>query len=297
MFKASGSTIVTAYFQLESKHGSNEYDSWISNIFSLQDSMVIFTTPSLLENFKKRREFASDRTHIVALELESVPVAKNYTSDFWTKQLDMDYEKSIHRSYKLFWVWLSKSWFVQEAARLNPFLSDNFIWTDIGSFRGATYINQRLVVHADVIPESSILVQCFQAPHFPTDPWVIKIPATINNGTFFVAGALLAGKLKTWQRFSSAISDTIQAYINKGLFVGEDQAIIESVCLQIEHMCAYITPDQVLGDVWFGLQDVLYRSGNATALLWQQKGATFTPNATNVPVARRRRKRRRIRRK
>ena len=35
-------TVVTAYFEIASKHTSGEYDAWMQNMLSLQDPMVIF---------------------------------------------------------------------------------------------------------------------------------------------------------------------------------------------------------------------------------------------------------------
>jgi len=38
-------TIVTAYFQIRSKYAKETYMEWMSTMLSLQDSMIIFTTP------------------------------------------------------------------------------------------------------------------------------------------------------------------------------------------------------------------------------------------------------------
>ena len=41
----SPTTIVTAYFQIRSKYAKETYMEWMSTMLSLQDSMIIFTTP------------------------------------------------------------------------------------------------------------------------------------------------------------------------------------------------------------------------------------------------------------
>ena len=41
------STIVTAYFQIKSKHPTDDYNKWIKNFLSIKDPMVIITTASL----------------------------------------------------------------------------------------------------------------------------------------------------------------------------------------------------------------------------------------------------------
>merc|ERR1719391_1814158 len=38
-------TLVTAYYNISSKHKYEEYTFWIQNFLTLQDCMIIFTTP------------------------------------------------------------------------------------------------------------------------------------------------------------------------------------------------------------------------------------------------------------
>jgi len=45
-------TVVTSYFRIKSKHSRNEYNTWMRNILSMQDAMVIFTTPEEEERIK-----------------------------------------------------------------------------------------------------------------------------------------------------------------------------------------------------------------------------------------------------
>eukprot|EP00939_MAST-03C_sp_MAST-3C-sp1_P002910 g2910.t1 len=114
-------TIVTAYFDIPSKYSSKEYDAWMTNMLSLQDPMVIYTTADIVPKIERLRAHAMDRTLVVPMTLEDTWIARNQSVDYWAAQLRMDPEKAIHRSYQLFWIWLSKSWFVNEAIRTNPF--------------------------------------------------------------------------------------------------------------------------------------------------------------------------------
>jgi hypothetical protein len=277
LFKPSASTVVTAYFRVPSKHANEKYDQWMANMLSLQDSMVIFTFPSFENNIRRHREFAADRTYIVTMELEKLPVAVKYPLSLWERMFDMDYEKVIHRSYMLFWIWLSKPWFVLKSIDLNPFSSENFIWADIGSFRDSTYNGDTLVRYPEIIPQFSILVQTFQTPNFVDNPVIIKNDSTMNNRRFFVAGASMAGKMKTWIRFNKAYDLTVQKYFEGDLFVGEDQAIIQSACFRFVKLCAFVAPGQTPHDVFFSLQYVLHTLGNSTKLLWYN-----TSNASDI---------------
>jgi hypothetical protein len=70
-------------------------------------------------------------TIIVAIPLDELPLANLYTKSFWVDQLDRDPQSSIHsplrgdprmqgrfESGELYWIWLSKIWFVKEATRI-----------------------------------------------------------------------------------------------------------------------------------------------------------------------------------
>ena len=41
-------TIVTAYYKMRSKHSHEEYVSWMSNMLTFRDCMVIFTEENLV---------------------------------------------------------------------------------------------------------------------------------------------------------------------------------------------------------------------------------------------------------
>ena len=134
----SETTVVTAYFSIPSKHSGEEYEKWMKNCLSLQDAMIIFTTADMVPTMETLRVHAINRTHIVHMELSDVWVAKangeisnragKSSEDFWKEQLEIDPERERHQSYELFWIWLSKTWFVNESIhRLrNPFSSSVF---------------------------------------------------------------------------------------------------------------------------------------------------------------------------
>ena len=250
-------------------------------MLSLHDSMVIFTSLDLAEKIRKQRSFATDRTHIITMDLERLPVAIKFSESLWAKMLDKDYEKDIHHTYKLFWIWLSKPWFVLRSIHINPFSSENFIWVDIGSFRDSTYNNQTLVCHPEIIPPHSILVQTWQSPNFLGDPLIIKNQRTINDKSFFVAGALMAGKLKTWIRFNKAYDSTVQKYFNDDIFVGEDQAVIQSTCYRFVKICAFVAHDQTVQNIWFSLQYILHTKGNSTKILSYNTSKTLESSSND----------------
>ena len=145
-------------------------------------------------------------TIIVALPLEELPLARLYPKSFWIDQLNRDPQSKIHsplrgdprlngqfESGELYWIWLSKVWFVQEAMKIvdgndnelrcssnNSKKRDNdqkkhnddgddddddddniFAWVDIGSFREEVKEEeiepQLLIRHPEVVPSNEML--------------------------------------------------------------------------------------------------------------------------------------------
>ena len=156
----SGSTIVTAYFDIKSKYSSSVYDTWMANMLSLQDAMVIYTTPDLVDTIRGFRKHTGALTHIIPMHLEHTKMATKYSDAFWKVQHAMDPEKSIH-SPNLYKIWNEKSNWLKRASVLNPFHSNFFAWVDIGYFR-SKYKNGKQILRR--IPPSlqrnQVLTRC-----------------------------------------------------------------------------------------------------------------------------------------
>ncbi|CAB9500599.1 Bacterial protein of unknown function (HtrL_YibB) [Seminavis robusta] len=255
-------TVVTAYFQVKSKHSSNNYAKWMKNMLSLEDPMVIFLSPALIPEIKELRQHALDRTVIIPMEVDQVPLAKNYNASFWQWQLDIDREKRIHRSYFVFWIWLSKSWWVTEAIRHNFFNSQVFVWSDMGCFRDRNYNHKTMVARIETIPRNRML---FLAHHPLNVP-----PARIWNNKytqkhhFYHSGSIFAGYADTFIQFEQYFMDTLQEFLDRDMFIGEDQLVMQSTCLMHPDICAYIDHVHVNDNHYFGLRYVLHRGGNYT---------------------------------
>jgi hypothetical protein len=134
-------TMVTAYFQIRSKRTTSHYLKWMTNMLSLQDCMIIMTTSSMVKPTKDLRQHAMDGTVIIEMEIDDLPIsylhAEQDNPEFWSNQLDIDREKKLHQSYQLFWIWLSKTWFVVQAIQKDYFHSSFYMWQDIGSYRNS----------------------------------------------------------------------------------------------------------------------------------------------------------------
>eukprot|EP00284_Hemiselmis_tepida_P017536 CAMPEP_0174923918 /NCGR_PEP_ID=MMETSP1355-20121228/6900_1 /TAXON_ID=464990 /ORGANISM="Hemiselmis tepida, Strain CCMP443" /LENGTH=3102 /DNA_ID=CAMNT_0016169659 /DNA_START=138 /DNA_END=9443 /DNA_ORIENTATION=+ len=250
-------TLVTAYFKLASKHKHDDYLRWMENMLSLQDAMVIFCSPDMSDAITKMRSHAIERTVLVPMSIRDTDVCREYDTGFWARQLDRDPEKlTTHAGIvrEVFCMWLSKSWFVSEAIRINPFSSDIFVWSDIGCFRDGAYSGRMWLCNFEIIPQSSMLMMQSNGTRAVEEEWVVK---EIHGVT--IAGSQFAGYRETWERYHRAFKATLRGYVAHDLFVGEDQAVMETTCMHHPGLCVVVPKDMVRGDLWFGLKDALHR--------------------------------------
>lgn len=208
-------TLVTAYFDVPSKSSQKWYHQWMQNMLSLQDAMVIYTTPNNTDLILNLRKHALNRTVIINLALNDLPVATKASRSYWEFQLSTDYEKYIHKSFELFWIWLSKPYLVERAIFENHFSSNVFVWVDIGCFRDDRFNGGVLVNNMDLISDKSLLIgSSLNNPVIPSTRWIIKeIHYYINE--MFVAGAIIAGSTPSWRLFVKSYESTLQSYIKR----------------------------------------------------------------------------------
>lgn len=77
----------------------------------------------------------------------------------------------------------------------------------------------------------------------------------------------MVGYNDTWLEFYHEFMETIHGFVERNLFIGEDQAILQSTCLRKPPLCVYIPYEQVKDNRYFGLRYVLHYGGNYT--LWR----------------------------
>jgi hypothetical protein len=233
----------------------------MKNMLSLQDAMVIFTSQDLVPQIKELRKHALNRTVIVPLALEELPIATIFSTDFWQDQLDRDPEQKRHKSYQLFWIWLSKSWCTTQAIRFNMFNSDLFMWSDIGCFRDAKYNFKTMIQHRESIPPHEMIQMAHHKPNPPpkdTQFWNDKYHQKAN---FYHSGSQMAAYKDTWNTFHEYFLDTIDGFLERHMIIVEDQAVLQSVCLRYPEICAYVPFDQIKDNHYFGLRYLTHYGG------------------------------------
>lgn len=268
----SQTTIVTCYFELKSKYPSENYNRWMKNMLSMQDAMVIFTSPDHVEHMQRLRSHAVNRTVIISIPLEHTPMAQEFPEEFWKAQFAMDLEQERHHGFRLFWIWLSKSWFVSEAIERNYFTSQIYMWSDVGCFRLPRFRGKVLMQHPELIPLHSILQMAHHAPKPPPDK-IFNDKKRKHGKYFYHSGSQAIGYAETWREFHLQFQKTVQAFVERGMFLGEDQMVLQSTCLLNPNLCAYVPHTQVTSDNhYFGLRHVLHYGGNYT--YWRPPGAS-----------------------
>lgn len=269
----SDNTIVSAYFRIRSKHSSDKYDKWMRNFLSIQDSMIIFLSSdkALIDQVWDLRSHANNRTVIVELDLEKLPIAELGSEGFWEHQLDIDKEKRIHRSKEVFWIWLSKSWFINQAIRLNFFNSDLYMWSDIGSFRDGRMNHKTVIQYPSQVPSGRIMFMAHRDPIPPLNPiWNDKFHDKQN---YYTSGSQLVGGKDTWAIYHDKFCQAMDQFLDYGLFIGEDQCVLQATC-NLNDICAYVPARQVRDNNYFGLRTVI--NGD-------KKYNLFYPNVTKIP--------------
>jgi hypothetical protein len=258
----SQTTIVSAYFQIKSKYAKETYLEWMENFLSLQDPMVIFTTSDWVQPIMSKRQHAVNKTFLVVMKLSEVPLATNHDAAFWEHQLEIDPERKRHAGYMVFWVWLSKTYFVKRAIETNPFQSEVFLWSDIGCFRGkSAYANKLLFKHPEVIPRHGVLFLSHKADPAPPPVlwWTSKLTEPQH---FYHSGSQMAGYADSFLLFHAAFVDTLSGFLQRKLFIGDDQTVLQCTCTQHPNLCAYITRNQVKDNHYFGLRYALHHGGH-----------------------------------
>jgi len=224
----ANATIVTAYFEFPSKHPSTEYQRWMRNMLSLQDAMVIYTSPSLVSTMEGLRAHAIERTLVVPMELNDTRMARSYNETFWLNQSIMDPERNLHPDVRLYWIWDEKSEFLKQTVDQNPFNSSYFAWVDIGYFRDEKYNGKTMLQRLPPPSDRIILLEAMEA---------------------YVGGGFIGGYIEGIKRWHAKFYQMLDEH--KQEFIGKDQTWMRKTCDTNPGLCDFVAPDNEHGNSWF----------------------------------------------
>jgi len=178
---------------------------------------------------------------------------------FWSDQLQMDPLREERQSYEFYWPLLSKSYLVNQVIdNYNYFDSDFFLYTDIDLFRTKKFLNKRIVQKPNIVPNGALLWMARSVPDPPSDPITVPqqqqhVQQHQNSDTDRESGidvddphsyhiaTMGAGRAGAWKRYHEAFAQTLDAFAERGLFVGgNDERIAQSACQLHLDACSYV---------------------------------------------------------
>ena len=228
-------TIVSAYFNIQSKFSHNQYIKWMKNLMSVNDAMVIFTEEKYVDMIQTMRVHAP--TKIISTTIEDFKSFKDYGEKYWLDQHDKDPEKAIHKNYHLYCIWNEKSNFIKQTIDINPFKSHFFAWMDIGYLRVPSYNGKTLIrtIPSDL---SGVLL--------------LNVGDIMKKNTY-IGGGFIGGyisDLKLWHD---------KFYDNKLIY--KDQPIMTSVCNKNPTLCYLVKAKSSKWDrdPWFYIAGLLHK--------------------------------------
>ena len=204
------SIIVSAYYRIPSKQSHEFYVPHIKRFLSgIKNFIVFFTEIELVE------EFTQMRGTLPIQFITNHDIFRKRDKLFWEKQCEIDVEK--YHTPELASIWFNKKEFVLRAIKIVG-VNCPYIWCDSGCVRYEQNINQFGL--RDIIPSDKLLLQSFK---------------DIPDEEFFrypfvgIAGAIMAGYPKVWDKMSKLYDDMVDKYTENKICCNMDQYILASI--------------------------------------------------------------------
>jgi len=101
-------TIVTAYYEFESKHGVKQYEIWFDRILRTSEPMIIFVEPESrwLDFVLEHRKHAP--TIVATLKFDDLVMSTTFQPNFWDFMHSIDLEAKIHKGSGVYKIWNEK---------------------------------------------------------------------------------------------------------------------------------------------------------------------------------------------
>ena len=232
-------TLITAFYEMSSKHPRKMYEKTSQQLLSTADPMIIFCEPgsTWVEFFAEKRQHAP--TIVVPMSVEELRLLQHFPQEtFWKKQFEIDPEGMTHHksiNTKLYLLWDEKIVLLQSAAMLNPFNTTQFVWVDTGYWRNpAPHMYRQSAMRINITKEgvSDDSMLLYQMLPDTSDREVI-----ISGDHVLVGGNCFAATYNGISNMYSAFYETFWAMAATGKFVGSDQKVLFRTCHTYPSAC------------------------------------------------------------
>lgn len=232
-------TIVTAFYQMSSKHPAKMYQKSSGQLLATSDPMIIFCEPNTpwVDFFVEQRQHAP--TVVVPLASDELRLKRHFPQEtFWDAQYKIDPEGRTHHkgvNTMLYVIWDEKLVLLQTAAMLNPFNTTQFAWVDAGYCRNPfPHLYRQSAVRINITEEgvdsqSTLLFQMIE--YKPTRDKVVSGDQVLVGGNSF------AGTYEGITNLYSAFYETFWTMASTGKFVGSDQKVLYRTCHTYPRVC------------------------------------------------------------
>ena len=279
-------TLVTAAFNISSKHSQAEYLSWAAAWMLQRLPVVCFISPELLPLYRPLRAAACPECPTIWVASYAspslLPLFADVSAADWAQQRQRDPQQA--RAFpELYAVWLGKLDMLQWAVLRNPFGTSYFAWMDIGVFRMDLLGNGN---GEDAIANHTQRVRAFQhldrakLANHAMKRHVVTEYHTIRGDRFPLLDAAFAGPKRSgrvllalvrpgapqggfivgmaegllWLR--EEIAALIRVLSQRGVFWGDDQLLLGNLLRQSPSRFMLYTRDPILYyrcpiDPWF----------------------------------------------
>jgi hypothetical protein len=218
-------TIVTAYYQVKNKHGHDKYLEWAKKFLTIPFNLVVFTDKENSDWIKKARG-----------DLPMVIIEKKFEDFYHNKFYDIYNDFYVNkdplksRSPELYILWAEKVKFVNEVIKLNPYKSEYFVWTDIGTFREDNYVDPNFADTKHMWRDhiSYTLIEEFSLDEINNAIFTDK---EVVSDLIRTASGLQVGDIYSWKVYNEVWDNTIQKLIELNTLTGCDQQITTNIAL------------------------------------------------------------------
>jgi hypothetical protein len=127
-----------------------------------------------------------------------------------------------------------------------------------------------IIQHPEVVPNGTLLWMAHHPPNPPpsgpiwNDKWREKVH-------YFHSGSQAAGHKDVWLEYHARFAEVMDQFVERNMFIGEDQCVLQGTCQKYPDLCAYIPATDVKDNHYFGLRYALYHGIKTKP--WQMPGA------------------------